>query len=273
MVKLPTKRTREFLQSAVFYPASGLDPRPVVHLADRFQNFIYVDYNLGSSKVAAGFLKTRFPGYGCGEVEDLDPESFIGVPWMKLPAPHKKIPRLLEKQPFIRLVRLKKHGNRQPSTGAEEIHILFIRGEALVVYEALYARRKIVPACIAYLDHGIHEGRDFGDFPPLLAWKFLEKPNQFPRFLFHDYGGMDEKAADFLPLHPLYVPESDVEPDEETAPLSVALHKLMEPLDETEVKIAQVSAMSIIQMRRFFHRVEKRRRNTLPKQEFVNNES
>lgn len=249
-------RIREFLQTAVFYPASRLDPHPVIHLADRFQNFIYVDYDLSPKRVESGFHGSRFTGYKCLQIENLQPEQLLGCSWKSLPAPYHAIAPRITKTPFIKIARFQKRCRATSNSGSKEFRILFICGEALVIYEALFRRRGLVPACLSYLCPGIYEGGNFLDFPPLLAWKFLEKPNRFPPFLFHDHEGMDDKAEDFFPLHPLYLPEGEIKPDGETARPPVALHKLMDPLDGGEVQIAQFAAVGAIQMRRFWKRRE-----------------
>jgi len=255
-------RIREFLQTAVFYPASRLDPRPVIHLSDRFQNFIYVDYDLSPKRVESGLQGPRFTGYKCLQIENLQPEQLLGGSSKSLPAPYHAIAPRITKMPFIKIARFQKRRRATSGSGSKEIRILFICGEALVIYDALFRRRGLVPACLSYLCPGIYEGGNFLDFPPLLAWKFLEKPDRFPQFLFHDYGGMDDKTEDFFPLHPLYLPECEIEPDDDTAPPSVVFHKLMDPLDEMEVKIAQFAAVGAIQMRRFWKRREDERKAT-----------
>ncbi|MFZ4774157.1 MAG: hypothetical protein ACOYM3_02260 [Terrimicrobiaceae bacterium] len=254
-------RIKDFLASAVFYPASRLDPRPVMELAGKFSNFVYVDYSLGAKRVEGGLCGPRFDGYRVAEIEDFEPEGFLGCSWKDLPPPRRLDPERMKK-PFIKIARLKKRRKADGDSGAEEIRILFICGEALVIYRALYHRRELAPDCLVYVNPGIYEGGNHLDFPGILAlWLLGDEEHRLPKYLFHDYSAMDEQAGDFFAIHPLYEPEEDPgEQADDVSPSPLALHRLKNPLDPMEVTIAQFDAASRVHMRGFFERRENERK-------------
>jgi hypothetical protein len=255
------ERIKEFLATAVFYPASSLDPRPVVELAGKFSNFVYVDYSFEAKRVEGALCGTRFDGYRIAEIKDVEPEALLGCSWKDLPPPRRLDPERMKK-PFIKIARLKKHRKADDDSGAEEICILHICGEALTIYEALYRRRDLVPGCLAYINPGIYEGGNHLDFPGILAiWILGDGEHPLPKYLFHDYSAMDEQAEDFFAIHPLYEPEEDPgEQSDEVSPSPLALHRLKNPLDPMEVTIAQFDAASRVHMRGFFERRENERK-------------
>lgn len=251
-----------FLGSAVFYPASRLDPRPVMELAGKFSNFVYVDYSLGAKRIEGGLCGPRFAGYRVAEIEEAEPEGVLGCSWKDLPPHLRRIDPERMKKPLIKFARLKQRRKESANPGAEEICILFICGEALSIYEALYRRRDLAPACLAYINPGIYEGGNYLDFPGILAHRLLIDPESWlPKYLLHDFSGMDERAEDFFAIHPLYEPEEDPgEQADDVSPSPLALHRLKNPLDPMEVTIAQCDAVSRVQMRAFFERREKERK-------------
>ena len=246
------EETREFLSAAVFCPAVGLDPRPVSRLGGRFKNFIYADPGFGLGGVERALSGSFSPGYECLGIENLPPEPLLGFAWKALPEPYGKwAPRV--KKPFIELARLKK--GKRPA-GGEETRLIFIRGEPLAVHGALYRRRGLAPSCLAYLPPG---PQDDSPFPHLLAWQFVKPPARLPAFLLHNYSGMNDRADGFFALHPLF-PESVEETKPATASPDFVFRKLMDPIDEREVKIAQFAAFGALRMRQFWGRVEERAR-------------
>ena len=255
------ERIKEFLASAVFYPASRLDPRPVMELAGKFSNFVYVDYSLGAKRVEGALCGSRFDGYRIAEIEDVEPEGLLGCSWKDLPPPRRLDPERMKK-PFIKIARLKKRRKAEGDSGAKEIRILFICGEALVIYRALYHRRELAPGCLVYVNPGIYEGGNHLDFPGILAiWLLGDGEHRLPIFLFHDYSAMDERAEDFFAIHPLYEPEDDPgDQADDVSPSPLALHRLKNPLDPMEVTIARFDAVSRVQMRAFFERRENERK-------------
>ncbi|TSA30082.1 MAG: hypothetical protein D4R65_13995 [Verrucomicrobiaceae bacterium] len=254
-------RIKEFLASAVFYPASRLDPRPVMELAGNFSNFVYVDYSLGAKRVEEGLCEPRFAGYRVAEIEDVEPEGFLGCSWKDLPPHIRRVPERMKK-PFIKIARLKKRRKADGDSGAEEICILYICGEALTIYEALYRRRDLAPGCLAYINPGIYEGGNYLDFPGILAHRLLIDVEWWlPKYLLHDFSGMDERAEDFFAIHPLYEPEDDPEgQSDDVSPSPLALHRLKNPLDPMEVTIAQCDAVSRVHLRACFERRENERK-------------
>jgi len=266
------ERIKEFLASAAFYPASRLDPRPVMELASKFSNFIYVDYSLGAKRVEGALSGSRFDGYRIAEIEDVEPEALLGFSWKDLPPPRRLVPEQMKK-PFIKIARLKKCRNAGTNPGAEEIRILYICGEALVIYRALYHRRELAPACLVYVNPGIYEGGNYLDFSGILAiWLLSDEERRLPEFLFHDYSAMDEQAEDFFSIHPLYGPEEDpCQQADDVSPSPLVLHRLKNPLDPMEVTLARCDAVSRLHMRWAFQRREneskakKKRGNKTPK--------
>jgi hypothetical protein len=255
------ERIKEFLASAVFYPASRLDPRPVMELAGKFSNFVYVDYSLGAKRVDRALCGPLFDGYRIAEIEDVEPELLLEHSWKDLPPHLRRVPDRIKK-PFIKIARLKKLRKAGANPGAEEICILFICGEALSIYEALYRRRDLAPGCLAYINPGIYEGGNYLDFPGILAHRLLIDPGWWlPKYLLHDFSGMDERAEDFFAIHPLYEPEEGSgEQADDVSPSPLALHRLKNPIDPMEVTIAQCDAVSRVQMRACFERRENERK-------------
>ncbi len=164
---------RDFLANSAYYPAAGTDFWPVLALAEHCRTFVYADYCV-SSKDAVAALKRLHPS----SLQDVSREALLpegtwqpnheetcskGFPYAK---------------PFALLARFRvagRTGQRQagairfsfpgsPGLDDPEVQLLYLGGEGVACYDALYVAQGVAPKVLTILRPGTGFGFNWTDF-------------------------------------------------------------------------------------------------------------
>lgn len=164
---------REFLEDSAFYPAAGTDFWPVLALAEHCRTFVYADYCV-SVEDAAAALQRLHPH----SLRDVTREALLeGCPWQAPARPEcdRAFPYV---PPYALVARFKvgSEDGRRYAGGISflfpdprglherEVELLYLGGEGVATYEALYGGHRIAPKVLAILRPGTGFGFNWTDF-------------------------------------------------------------------------------------------------------------
>ncbi len=200
--KFPLK---DILQNSLYYPSCGFDGGVVkdCNTAARdldIVSFIYCDY--ASGKDAFLEAQNTFSGYhllGCRDVthSELTPNGWSPT-----------FPPGIDKQqymqysadwkPFIMWSVFERDAIRDESHGPERFSLLYLGGEGVATYQALYWTNNISARAIAIIQPGTGFGlnwTDFRDENGALAWVINNNPAGQPELYY--YGGYGSNYNNF----------------------------------------------------------------------------
>lgn len=174
-------KSKEFLSSSLFYPASGTDGQPIKLLGKNYNHFVYVDYGT-SEEFFLEELNSGFNGYN-PSITKIEFETFFhlstGEDWLMEITPQHSGKRLNSNaNPFVYFVELTRDQNLDDNHGPEKIELLFCGAEAVFVFKRLYVDNKTQPAAIAVIQQGFGFGGGWtrfdnpeSEFGRLVDWK------------------------------------------------------------------------------------------------------
>lgn len=166
----------DILQNSVYYPASGIDAKPIEVFANEYNSFVNVDYSLDYDEVKNA-LESNFTtvGYKLIGIKEISKEelSSKGISPIKYDFNQHEKNRLADhlfvKELFDNassagfaiwaVYELDGTLNSKINGKAERFSILHIRGEGWAAFEGLYVENKINPQVIAI----IRPGEGYGD--------------------------------------------------------------------------------------------------------------
>jgi hypothetical protein len=209
------------LAGSVYYPASGLDGRPVQYLGRRIQSFVYVDYLVSCDDMMAQLADAdrSFLGYRLAAHRHVEPWEWAGDhPWDGVPAPC-----LLMKEPGTRIEEVWDHppadqpGLARPAQsfcewmifertsgftadhGPARFSVLHLRADGVASYQALYWTRGIAPTVLCLIQPGMNWD-NFRSEEGILATLVLRAGRPTPPYLV--CGGQGYKCYDkaFWPI-------------------------------------------------------------------------
>lgn len=186
-------KLHELLRESVFYPASGVDGRPVQWLVGNFWSFVCVDFGVTSKRILDG-LKGKyegFPGYhpiacrrfGSREIPSRD--RMIANP----PADSNWPRELRIRTPFAIWAIMERMPTPEfgPGHGPDRFSLLYIGSDARTSFEILYTANSIAPAVVSIIGWA-----EFENPLCLLAQTVLLNPAGAPQYLLHGGGGQTE---------------------------------------------------------------------------------
>jgi hypothetical protein len=176
---------RSILENSCFYPASGLDVKPIEIASGISHSFIYCDYNISSEELL-DFISNRISKYKLICSRFICKEELVPRNWTP------EIPRDFDLSHGADTLRLAQ-GNCElfahwsilkeevdPDSGIKDgncISVLFISGEALACYQGLYLRNKAVPRILSIIQPGHTLGGNWTNFfnPEAPFWRIIER--------------------------------------------------------------------------------------------------
>ncbi len=201
---------QDILKDSLYYPSSGFDGRPVMHLSGNLLSFIYVDYgytyNEFMDSLNKGFLgyellagrkvsKQELAPCGCRPpsltFQDGDPSQYIKFGWIK--------------EPFCYWSIFQRQDGYSASHGPSRFSLLFLCADGAAAYQALYVANAAVPKAVAIIQPGHAFGfnwTDFTDPNKILARTVFNNPIGMPEFLF--YGGIGKQKWYSEPCWPVF---------------------------------------------------------------------
>jgi hypothetical protein len=194
----------DLLQDSLFYPACGRDGDPVRYLGGFVHSFVYADYSVPIEEITSSLFSPEFglKGYRILFCKDVS-NSIIPRGWhpskevikgMRLARVQACAP--LQYGLWAVLERLDGFGLEH---GPNRMSFLFIGGEGVSAYQALYKERGLAPIVLAIIQCGIAFGNAYTDFANPeegLAAAVLEDIHQRPQFLLHGgwYGSYEHSC-------------------------------------------------------------------------------
>ena len=180
---------RELLRDSLYYPCSGFDGDPVKHLAGNILSFVYVDYGPTPEDLRAELEKPGFNGYNpLSRPRRVEPQELTPR------GPHWREPTFCIWSVFQR------QEGYNAAYGPNRFSLLYIGGEAVETFQALYISDWMAPKAVAVIQPGNptrFENPD-GEF----AVSVLQNPAGQPEVLL--YGGWQECEHYQKPCWPDY---------------------------------------------------------------------
>jgi len=187
------------LDGCLFYPASGLDFRPIRIYG--IQSAVYVDYYFEQNEIEDRVTRGGLRGYDILGIEDVDLEVLVPDPFN----PDVSGDNLVRAQGFSSpiegrikpafakwIVFERRHKNRR-SDSHSRISLLYICAEAIAIFQQLFVSRKICPDYVAIIRPGTGFGGNWTDFREeegLLGQSVRSVANDCtPQFLISDWEG------------------------------------------------------------------------------------
>lgn len=182
----------EILKDSVYYPASGIDGDPVKYLGKQFQSFVYADYGVGRDTVAQEL--TQFTGYDLEVSRELQQSDLVpGGLSLQQFAQRNRVPEGWICEPFAIWALYRRRPNYDDDHGPIGFSLLYIGGDGVANYHALFYASQITPVVICLIQPGTGWGGNWTDFNApdgILARFVLGNPAGCPRFLL--YGGWND---------------------------------------------------------------------------------
>ena len=183
---------RDVLISSVYYPSCGFDGSPVQYLGGNFHSFIYVNYGVERQQMISNL--GTFKGYSLLASRDVTPDELTPYGWTPtFPTPEDGNPQSHAgwiKPPFGVWSVLERTEEYGPEHGPDRFSLLYIGGDGVATFQALYHGNKVAPAVVAVIQPGHGFGgnwTDFEDPAKIFGRSVLGNPAGAPEFLL--FGG------------------------------------------------------------------------------------
>lgn len=192
---------RDALEHSLYYPAAGFDGRPVQFLGGFIHSFFYVDYGKQELDLEEVVQRHGFLGYHVTGRKQLSEGDLAPNGWsLVIPPPctddMHRLKQMREmgfvKKPFAVWYVFDREPNRGEDHGRERFSFVYICGDGVATYQALYWPNKIAPEVLAIIQPGTGFGSNYTDFRDpngCLAWTVLKGNGEHvPEYLV--YGGL-----------------------------------------------------------------------------------
>lgn len=205
------------LQHSLYYPAAGIDGRPVQFLAGFIHSFIYVDYGKQDADVneatqLAGFLGYRVAGRKRLQKDDLAPAGWTPtVPQQFREEVYNFAQGHIQewlKRPFADWYIFDRESGMDENHGPQRFSLIYICGDGIATYQALYWQNRTAPVVLTIIQPGFGFGGNYTEFcdpDRFLAWTVLHGNGaQIPEYLaYGGYGTVYPRACwpDAYPEH------------------------------------------------------------------------
>jgi hypothetical protein len=197
----------ELLANSVYYPACRFDGTPVKYLAGNFHSFVFVDYGVTREQLSGKL--DQFRGYTVAAFRDIAEPELVPSGWEpQLPDGAKGTSRRQksrEQPPFGVWSVHERTDEYGPEHGPERFSLLYICGDGVATFQALYHGNRTFPAVVVVIQPGTGFGgnwTDFEDEEESLAEAVLCNPAGVPDYLL--FGGWGDGSSYRRPCWPVY---------------------------------------------------------------------
>lgn len=189
----------DVLENSFYYPACGFDGGIVkdCNTMGRDLNifsFVYCDYDTGEQ--AFRHKQDSFLGYHVLGSRSVSQSELIPNGWQPQFPPNFNLQDYHRYRyawkPFINWTVYERDDNRDDSHGRTRFSLLYIGGEGVATYQALYWSNNISPRAIAIIRPGTGFGGNWTDFKDgngALAWVVNNNPAGQPEFIYIEGNG------------------------------------------------------------------------------------
>lgn len=204
-MKVPMK---DILTDSVYYPASGIDGRPVQYLGKITRSFVYVDQSISFQEQHEAFIKEGFKGYTLlGERKVQEKEITPKPPvWHETPSEKDGDPQKYRKDGWEHIFarpyalwtvweRCEKHDYKQ---GPQRFSLFILCGDGVASFDALYYYYQLKPLALCIIAPGTGFGLNWTDFrqPRLILHRLVMKnPAGIPECILQEKPLRDEKGC------------------------------------------------------------------------------
>lgn len=185
----------DLLKNSLYYPACGLDGGVIRHCSKYIQSFIYCDYAIGKT----AFLREmdRIYGYDIIAHRPVRREELVPVGWNPVLPPCFDMERYYSyreffKKPFAYWVIYQRRAEFDDRHGGKRLSLLYIGGEGVATYQALYQSNKRTAKYLAIIQPGTAFGLNWTDFcskDSPLFWTVIRNEFGVPDTIFLGGGG------------------------------------------------------------------------------------
>jgi hypothetical protein len=175
------------LRDSVYYPSSGFDANPVVHLGGALYSFIYVDYGYQRERVHE-VLMEAFPGYRVIGIRPVSEKELVPNGWRPDPPRYQdeNPPRASLETRFCDWMIFERRTEEADIRGPQRFSLLYLCAEGAAAFQALYTENRAFPRAVAVIQPGEAFGGNwtrFWDPEGILARSVLGNPHGTPEFL------------------------------------------------------------------------------------------
>lgn len=158
---------QDILKNSFYYPSSGLDGRVVKWYSHHIQSFVYCDYAIGEDRFLAEMA--NFKGYSILAQRSVRQEELVPNGW------YPTLPRGVSMkdyakyrssmaEPFCRWVVYERDSELDDTHGSKRFSLLFIGGEGVATYQALYYTNRTTAKAIGIIRPGSGFGLNWTRF-------------------------------------------------------------------------------------------------------------
>ena len=181
----------ELLKNSVYYPSSQFDGSVVKAYAHDYQSFVYCDYGVTEAELITQ-LQT-FRGYHVLAHRPVQQEELIPNGWQPqvprhLLSDYSKYPDYV-KPPFAHWAIYERKPEYSETHGPVRFSLLYIGGEGVATYQALYWSNRTTAKAIAIVRPGTGFGfnwTNFLDGEKALGYVVIQNPHGQPDFILTD---------------------------------------------------------------------------------------
>lgn len=188
------------LKDSLYYPACYFDGGVVKISSKEIQSFVYCDYSITETMLLEKM--NTFYGYHVIAHRPVRMEELIPNGWVEdLPSrlmANRRRENLHIEQAFAHWTVFERDENFDDTHGASRFSLLYICGEGVATYQALYWSNKQSAKSLAIIQPGTGFGGNWTDFREKdqhLAWVVLHNPYGTPDTIL--YGGIGPDYTDF----------------------------------------------------------------------------
>ena len=183
---------KEVLEGSLYYPSSGRDGDPVRYLGGFIHSFVYVDFAIAEAEVMASLeaSRHRFKGYRLALQRNLKERDLVPTGWTPVPPTRAdgrpRQPRDLPVTPFALWAVFDRMEGFGEDHGPSRFSLVFLCGDGVASYQALYQGNGCVPEVVAIIQPGHGFGGNWTDFTDprkIFARSVLGHPRGVPRYL------------------------------------------------------------------------------------------
>ncbi|MCK9204528.1 MAG: hypothetical protein M0P58_08875 [Bacteroidales bacterium] len=182
------------LNNSLYYPACGFDGNIIRRYSKKIQSFIFCDYATGEDAFMCHLHD--FPGYDVFGNRSLKQDELIPNGWQMQIPPHFNIEEYekykdILKKPFAHWAVYERLATFDDNHGPKRFSLIYIGGEGVATYQALYWSNKKTAKVLAIIQPGTGFGFNWTDFRSKegpLAWVVLNNKYGTPDAII--YGGM-----------------------------------------------------------------------------------
>ncbi len=196
---------KDLLHNSLYYPSSGFDGGVIKDCNTLARNlnivsFIYCDYAMGEATFKR--YQDDFAGYHILATRSLTPRELTPNGWQPQPPPRtdpQRYTRFRDKwQPFAHWTVYERDAHREETHGPKRFSLIYIGGEGVATYQAIYWSNRAAPRALAIIQPGTGFGLNWTDFTKKdghLAWVVGQNPYGQPDTIY--YGGIGDDYSDF----------------------------------------------------------------------------